>query len=194
MCTSMLQQLQSNPLVLCVPFFHSLLLPIRFPLLTWNPPCCDRIRPPHSQVALKLIFPFPSPCSYTPHPKIPTPRSSPDPNIHSLGRHREPGSQDRAQERCVKIRLTLFIKSIIVIPTKTRRHDRNSPVIVLECSNFPYPYGNAAGLWNALLCCTQLVFGIISFFNYRLSFFNKSREVVNLYSAQIRRETPLSET
>ncbi len=89
-------ELQINPLVLCFPFLHSLLLPIRFPLLTWSPPCCDRIRPPCSQVARKLIFPFPSLCSYTPHPKISTPRSSPDPNIHSLGRHREPGSQDRA--------------------------------------------------------------------------------------------------
>jgi hypothetical protein len=53
-------------------------------------------RPPRSQVALKLIFPFPSPYPYTPHSKIPTPRGLPDPNIHSLGRHREPGSQDPA--------------------------------------------------------------------------------------------------
>jgi hypothetical protein len=29
-----------------------------FPL-TWNPPCCDRIRPPRSQVARKLTSPFP---------------------------------------------------------------------------------------------------------------------------------------
>ncbi len=91
-------ELQSNPLAsLLSPFLHSLLLPIRLPLLTWNPPCCDRIRPPRSQVARKLIFPFPSPCSFTPHPKIPTPRGFPDPNIHSLGRHRESGSQDPAQ-------------------------------------------------------------------------------------------------
>ncbi len=41
--------------------------------------------------------PFPSPGSYTPHSKIPTPRSFPTPNIHSLGRHCEPSSQDRAQ-------------------------------------------------------------------------------------------------
>jgi hypothetical protein len=59
-------------------------------------------------------------------------------------------------ERCVEIRLTLFIKSILVIPTKTRKHDRNSPVIVLECSKFPYPYGNAAVLCYAPLCCAQL--------------------------------------
>ncbi len=85
------------PLLFRFPLLPSLLLPIRFPLLTWNPPCCDRIRPPRSQVARKLIFSFPSPCSYTPHSKIPTPWSYPDPNIHSLGRHHEPGSQDRAQ-------------------------------------------------------------------------------------------------
>jgi hypothetical protein len=32
-------------------------------------------RPPRSQVARKLIFPFPSPYPYTPHSKIPTPGS-----------------------------------------------------------------------------------------------------------------------
>ncbi len=83
-------------LAFCFPFSHSLLLPIRLSLLTWNPPCCDRIRPPHSQVARKLIFSFPSPYPYTPHSKIPTPWGLPDPNIHSLGRHRKPGSQDPA--------------------------------------------------------------------------------------------------
>jgi hypothetical protein len=29
-------------------------------LLTWNPPSCDRIRPPWSQVACKLTSPFPT--------------------------------------------------------------------------------------------------------------------------------------
>ncbi len=95
------------PLFLAFP--HSPLLPICILLLTWNPPCCDRIRPPRSQVAHKLIFPFPSPCSYTPHSKIPTPRSFPDPNIHSLGRHRETSSQDRAQYQwSVLLPLILF--------------------------------------------------------------------------------------
>jgi hypothetical protein len=47
------------PLLFAFSVLHSLLLPIRLPLLTWNPPCCDRIRPPRSQVARKLIFPFP---------------------------------------------------------------------------------------------------------------------------------------
>jgi hypothetical protein len=63
--------------------------------LTWNPPCCDRIRPPRSQVARKLTSPFPSPGSYTPLPKILTPQGFPDPNIHSLGRHCEPNPQAR---------------------------------------------------------------------------------------------------
>ncbi len=46
------------------------------PLLTWNPPCCDRIRPSWSQVARKLISPFPSLpiCSPSaPHSEIPNP-------------------------------------------------------------------------------------------------------------------------
>ncbi len=83
-------------------FFLPLLIPPFAPLfnpslLTWNPPCCDRIRPPRSQVVRKLTSPFPSPGSYTPLPKIPTPRGFPDPNIHSLGRHCEPDPQARAQ-------------------------------------------------------------------------------------------------
>jgi hypothetical protein len=89
--------IEQSPCFLLPLLLHSLLLPIRLPLLTWNPPCCDRIRPPRYQVACKLIFPFPSPCLYTPHSKIPTPRSFPDPNVHSLGRHRESGSQEPAQ-------------------------------------------------------------------------------------------------
>ncbi len=85
-----------------LPFFpHSLLLPIRFPSLTWNPPCCDRIRPPRSQVARKLDSPFPSPCAYTPHSRILTPWGFSHPNIHSLGRLREPGSQDPAQYQMI---------------------------------------------------------------------------------------------
>jgi hypothetical protein len=41
-------------------------------------------RPPRSQVARKLIFPFPSPYPYTPHSKFPTPWGLPDPNIHTF--------------------------------------------------------------------------------------------------------------
>jgi hypothetical protein len=40
--------------------------------------------PPRSQVARKLISPFPSPYPYTLHSKIPTPWGLPDPNIHSI--------------------------------------------------------------------------------------------------------------
>jgi hypothetical protein len=112
------------PLLFAFSFLHSLLHPIRLPLLTWNPPCCDRIRPPCSQVARKLIFPFPSPCPYTPHSKIPTPRSFPDPNIHSLGRHREPGSQDPVQLH-FKSLWTLILSSaefVIVRSTKFSGH------------------------------------------------------------------------
>ncbi len=67
------------------PFSLSLLLPfvsLYFPLLTWNPPCCDRICPPQSQVARKLISPFPHSTPYTPHSKIPTPWGFPELNIH----------------------------------------------------------------------------------------------------------------
>jgi hypothetical protein len=44
--------------LLCSP-----LLPF---LLTWNPPCCDRIYPPRSQVARKLTSPFPHLAIYPP--------------------------------------------------------------------------------------------------------------------------------
>ncbi len=51
------------------------LVPFSDPLpLSWNPPCCDRIRPPWSPIACELNPPFPCPCSLTPHSKIPTPR------------------------------------------------------------------------------------------------------------------------
>ncbi len=38
-------------------------------LLTWNPPCCDRIHPPRSQVAHKLTSPFPHLAHIPSHPK-----------------------------------------------------------------------------------------------------------------------------
>jgi hypothetical protein len=46
-------------------------------LLTWNPPSCDRIRPPQSQVACKLTSPVPtlspnSPPSKFPEPQLPS--------------------------------------------------------------------------------------------------------------------------
>ncbi len=42
--------------------------------LTWNPPCCDRIRPPHSQVARKLAPLFPPLAHIPPYPKYRPPR------------------------------------------------------------------------------------------------------------------------
>ncbi len=65
-----------------------------FPL-TWNPPCCDRIRPPLSWVARKLTPSFPSPAHLAPHPKSRPPGVFPDPNRHSLGRHCEPNPYAR---------------------------------------------------------------------------------------------------
>ncbi len=46
-------------------------------LLTWNPPSCDRNRPPRSQVACKLTLPCP-----TPHPN-PPPSKFPEPQLPS---------------------------------------------------------------------------------------------------------------
>ncbi len=43
-----------------------------FPL-TWNPPCCDRIRPPLSRVARKLTPLISLTCPCGPSPEIPTP-------------------------------------------------------------------------------------------------------------------------
>jgi hypothetical protein len=65
------------PLLFAFPFLHSLLLSICLPLLTWNPPCCDRIRPPRSQVARKLIFRFPSPLLIYPSFQNPDPLEIP---------------------------------------------------------------------------------------------------------------------
>jgi hypothetical protein len=42
--------------------------------LTWNPPCCDRIRPPRSQVARELTPHFPHPTHVAPYPKSRPPR------------------------------------------------------------------------------------------------------------------------
>jgi hypothetical protein len=113
MYTNMLQCIiEQFPLLSAFPFpipFYSLFVSLS---LTWNPPCCDRIRPPRSQVARKLIFPFPSPYLYTPHSEILTPRGFPDPNIHSLGRHHEPGSQDPAQDCPFKATCLVYGKEV----------------------------------------------------------------------------------
>ncbi len=74
------------------------LLPL-FPLfpfpLTWNPPSCDRIRPPLSWVARKLTPVFPSHAHLAPYPKSRPPGVSQTRNRHSLGRHCEPNPYAR---------------------------------------------------------------------------------------------------
>jgi hypothetical protein len=63
------------PLAFNLPFLlplSSLLHPL---LLTWNPPSCDRNRPPRSQVACKLTLPCP-----TLHPN-PPPSKFPEPQL-----------------------------------------------------------------------------------------------------------------
>jgi hypothetical protein len=71
-----------------VPLLPLLLL-FPFPL-TWNPPSCDRIRPPLLWVARKLTPVFPSPAHLAPYPKSRPPGVSQTRNRHSLGRHCEP--------------------------------------------------------------------------------------------------------
>ncbi len=57
------------------PLADSLLLPFRTPLyLLENPPSCDRIRPPWSQVACKLTSPIPTLSPIPPPSKFPEPR------------------------------------------------------------------------------------------------------------------------
>ncbi len=75
-----------------LPLVDSLLfpfVPLSDPLLlTWNPPSCDRIRPPRSQVACKLTSPVPT---LSPNPP---PTKFPEPQIPST-------SQRRPQEQSV---------------------------------------------------------------------------------------------
>jgi hypothetical protein len=59
------------------PLADSLLLPFLTPLyLLGNPPSCDMIRPPWSQVACKLTSPFPTLSPIPPPSKFPEPRLS----------------------------------------------------------------------------------------------------------------------
>jgi hypothetical protein len=64
------------------PLADSPLFPLCSPfqplVLTWNPPSCDRIRPPRSQVACKLTSPVP-----TLFPTLPPPNSQ-NPNYPRL--------------------------------------------------------------------------------------------------------------
>jgi hypothetical protein len=54
---------------LCLP-----LLPLHPLLLTWNPPSCDRISPPRSQVACKLTSSVPTLSPNPPPSKFPEPQ------------------------------------------------------------------------------------------------------------------------
>jgi hypothetical protein len=86
------------PLALYLPLLIPFCSLSRFPLLSWNPPCCDRIRPPWSQVARKLIFSFPSLPICSPsvsHSEIPTPCGFPKLMRPLLRRHRNSGFQDQ---------------------------------------------------------------------------------------------------
>ncbi len=64
----------------CIPlaFISPCRLPFVSPsgprLLTWNPPSCDRIRPPRSQVACKLTSPVPTLYPNLPPLQIPRPQ------------------------------------------------------------------------------------------------------------------------
>ncbi len=114
------------------------LAPLFSPLqLTWNPPCCDRIRPPRSQVALKLTPLFPSSGSYAPLPKILTPQGFPDPNIHSLERHCEPNPQSSLTSPS-PWHLTLFHSSeIIFFITFTSTYQLSFSIISYWCVQSP---------------------------------------------------------
>jgi hypothetical protein len=73
-----LQYIWRIPFAFLSPLADSLLLPFLPPstyLLTWNPPSCDRIRPPRSQVACELTSTFPTLFPNPPPSKFPEPRS-----------------------------------------------------------------------------------------------------------------------
>ncbi len=61
------------PLLFISPWWFPFAPFINLPPLTWNPPCCDRIRPPRSPVACKLTSPFPTLSSALPLPNSQNP-------------------------------------------------------------------------------------------------------------------------
>ncbi len=69
-----LQHTWRNPLAFYLSLLNPFCSPFESPLLTWNPPSCDRIRPPWSQVACKLTSPFST-----------LPQSLPSPNSQNPG-------------------------------------------------------------------------------------------------------------
>ena len=61
------------------------LSPLLYPLLlTWNPPSCDRNRPPQSQVACKLTPPIHYPANVPSHPKSQPLLGFPRSNMHLI--------------------------------------------------------------------------------------------------------------
>ncbi len=75
-------QLWSNPLASAFPFPYSFLPPLVSLYLLGTLLAVIGSCPPRSQVARKLISPFPSPSPYTPRSKIPTPLGFPELNMH----------------------------------------------------------------------------------------------------------------
>jgi hypothetical protein len=72
-----LQYTWRSPLASSLPLLVPLCSTCNPLLLTWNPPSCDRIRPPRSQVACKLTSPVPTlspnpPPSNFPEPRLPS--------------------------------------------------------------------------------------------------------------------------
>ncbi len=61
------------PLLFLLPLLTPPCLPFHPLLLTWNPPSCDRIRSPRSQVACKLTSPVPTLYSNPPFPNSQNP-------------------------------------------------------------------------------------------------------------------------
>jgi hypothetical protein len=95
-------------LPLLVPFvpLASLFNPL---LLTWNPPSCDRIRPPRSQVACKLT-PLDTP------PPQPSPSKFPEPELPStsLGRPQDESGvfcPEQVQIRKYSIFMFIYLKN-----------------------------------------------------------------------------------
>ncbi len=72
------------PLALISPCWFPLSSPLYPLLLTWNPPSCDRNRPPQSQVACKLTPPIHYPANVPSHPKSRPLLGFPRSNVHSI--------------------------------------------------------------------------------------------------------------
>jgi hypothetical protein len=71
-------------LVPCSPYSPAPLDPfVPLDTLTWNPPCCDRIRPPRPPVARELtLCPFVQPSWLS--TQNPDPPGFPDPNLYLI--------------------------------------------------------------------------------------------------------------